>query len=98
MTCRVPYRPSGATSRPASDVPLLLARVPGQPERRGAVDRRLHRCSAASRDCISGIDGAEDVVTPQQEGFLHEAARFDTARLIIIAFCCRSSAMTQQTR
>ena len=28
---------------------------------------------------------------------LHEVARFDTARLVVIAFCSRSSAMTEQT-
>jgi hypothetical protein len=27
---------------------------------------------------------------------LHEAARFDTARLVVIAFCRRSGAMTKQ--
>src|SRR5882757_7687650 len=27
---------------------------------------------------------------------LHEAARFDTPRLVVIAFCSRSSAMTEQ--
>ena len=60
------------------------------------VDRRLHRCSAASRDRLHGIVDAEDVVTPRQKGFLHKAARFDTARLIVIAFRCRSCAMTEQ--
>src|SRR5580704_910349 len=28
---------------------------------------------------------------------LHEAARFDAARLVVIALCCRSVAMTEQT-
>ena len=52
---------------------------------------------AALEDSIRGIDGAEDDVTPLQERFLHEAARFDTARSVVIAFRCRSCAMTEQT-
>jgi hypothetical protein len=60
------------------------------------VDRRLHRCSAASRDHLRGIVGAKDVVSPRQKAFLHEAARFDTSRLVVIAFRCRSCAMTKQ--
>jgi len=50
------------------------------------VDRRLRCCSAASRDRIGGIDGTEEVVTSRPKVLLHEMARFDTARLIVIAF------------
>jgi hypothetical protein len=37
-----------------------------------------------------------DVVSPRQKEFLHEAARFDTACLVVIAFRCRSGAMPEQ--
>ena len=37
----------------------------------------------AAPDRIRGIDGAEDAVSPRQKDFLHEAARFDTARLVV---------------
>jgi hypothetical protein len=61
------------------------------------VDYRLHRWSAASRDRIRGIVGTENVATPpRQKELLHEAARFDTARLVVTAFRRRSSAMTKQ--
>jgi hypothetical protein len=35
-------------------------------------------------------------ITPCQKRFLHETARFDTARLIVIAFGRRSAAMAKQ--
>jgi integrase/recombinase XerD len=58
--------------------------------RNGPRARRPHRPvvgSAASRDRIWVIDSAANIVaTPRQKGFLHETARFDTARLVIIAF------------
>jgi hypothetical protein len=60
-------------------------------------DRRLHRYSAASQESISGVGGVENVVRRRQKGFLHEGARFDTARLIVMAFGCRSGATTEQT-
>ena len=79
---------AGETLRSKNILPQVRGRV---------VDRRLHRSSATSRDRLHGIVDAEDVVTPRQKGFLHKAARFDTARLVVIAFCCRSGAMTEQT-
>jgi hypothetical protein len=41
---------------------------------------------------------AEYAIPPCQKGFLHEAARFDTARLVVITFSRRSAAMTKQSR
>ena len=59
-------------------------------------DREIARTSLC---CITGhgIAGAEHAITSRQKEFLHETARFDTARLVVIAFCCRSGAMTEQT-
>ena len=54
------------------------------------VDLHPRCCSAALRDRVCGIVGAEDVVSPRQKGFLHKAARFDPARLVVVAFCSRS--------
>ena len=52
---------------------------------------------AISRHLLFRIDGASTVTPERQKIVLHEAARFETARLVVIALCCRSVAMTEQT-
>jgi hypothetical protein len=46
---------------------------------------------------LFGIDDASIVMPERQKMVLHEAARFDPARLVVIAFDRRSGAMTEQT-
>lgn len=71
-----------------------LSKVFGKSKSSPLSSPRLAVHSAPSRDRIRGL-GAEEVVTPRQQGFLHEPARFDTARLVIVAFRRRSGAMTE---
>jgi hypothetical protein len=52
---------------------------------------------AILRHLLFRIDGASTVMPERQKIVLHEAARFDAARLVVISFCSRSSAMTEQT-
>jgi hypothetical protein len=43
---------------------------------------------AISRHLLFRIDGASTVMPKRQKIVLHEAARFETARLVVIALCC----------
>ena len=88
-------KPSTANLQWPRDTPPNC-RVPSMPSSR---ERRVDcKVSVVFSSLLHyrGIVGTEDAVPPRQKGFLHEPARFDTARLVVIAFCCRSCAMTEQ--
>ena len=74
----------------------------GSEPRDGLGESRMNApgCGVGLAALAAGIDrlGGEDLATPGQQGFLHQTAGFETARLVVMAFRGRAAAMAEQLR